>query len=82
MSVDRGRGPLAQMGERLLCTQKVASSILVGSTISNDRRIDMCTCAVAKRRCKQFKNGFKHLAPRVRPGYSKSAGAELIKKSK
>lgn len=42
----------------------------------------MCTCATAKRRRKHFKNGFKHLAPQKRPGYSRSAGAELIKRPK
>ena len=32
-SFERSCGALAQLGERLLCTQEVRSSILLGSTI-------------------------------------------------
>ena len=37
--VDQTTGAIAQLGERLLCTQEVAGSIPVGSTSTRDFRL-------------------------------------------
>lgn len=40
----------------------------------------MCVCSTAKRRRRQAKNNFNHLAPRQRPNFSRTSGSGEVKR--